>query len=96
MRKIEDSDELFNGLTGTEEAIVMDLEEAKTIAIALNVYNKSLIAEYEKIAETPGISSLLVDAAIKQYQELSKAGTQLHIGLAETFPELTQGRLSAG
>lgn len=68
----------------------IDAEDARTIAIALKVYNDKLVEEFNKIANTTDVSQLLVDAAHKQYNELTKAGTELHIKLAQAFPELTQ------
>jgi len=68
----------------------ISLEDARTIAIALKVYNDKLVEEFNKIANTPDVSQLLVDAAHKQYNELTRGGTELHVKLAQAFPELTQ------
>lgn len=66
------------------------LEEAKTIAVALNLYNSKLVEEYDKIRNTPDVSEFIVQAAHKQYNDMTKAGTELHIKLAQEFPELSQ------
>lgn len=68
----------------------LTLEDAKTIAIALNVYNAKLVEEFEKIRNYPDVSELLIHAAQDQYNTLTKAGTELHVKLAQNFPELSQ------
>ncbi len=68
----------------------IDVEDAKTIAVALNVYNKKLVDEYHKIQNTPNVSEFIAAAAHQQYQDMTAAGTQLHVRLAQEFPELTQ------
>lgn len=71
-------------------AVELSVEDAKTLAKALVLMNRNLITEYEKIANTPDVSELIVAAANRQYNELTKSGTELHIALAQVFPELTQ------
>jgi len=71
--------------------MVIDLEQAKTIAVALTVYNKKLVEEFEKIAYAgDDVSEFIKEAAHNRYQELTEAGTKLHVELAQNFPELTQ------
>lgn len=65
-------------------------EEAMTVVRALITYNSVLLSEYEKIYNTPDVSTFLVEAARNQYNELSEAGTKLHTALAEVFPSLRQ------
>lgn len=67
-------------------------EEAVTVARALNCYNTFLLSEYEKIADGNGaeVSLFIVEAARNQYNELSEAGTKLHVALADAFPRLRQ------
>jgi hypothetical protein len=68
----------------------INLDDARTIAVALNIYNKKLVEEFEKIRNTPDVSDFVTNAAHRQYQELTEAGTKLHAKLAQEFPELTQ------
>lgn len=72
------------------QLVVLEPEDAKTIARALILLNNSLVKEYEKIQNTPDVSELIVAAAHKQYNELTAAGSRLHVELAQLFPELTQ------
>lgn len=65
-------------------------DEAITVARALATYNTMLLDEYEKIQNTPDVSAFLVEAARNQYNELSEAGTKLHVALADAFPRLRQ------
>jgi hypothetical protein len=68
----------------------IDIDDAKTIVIALNVYNQKLVEEYHKIQNTPNVSEFVAAAAHQQYQDLTESGTKLHVRLAQEFPELTQ------
>lgn len=73
-----------------ERVVALTLDDAKTIARALILLNNSLVAEYSKIQNTPDVSELIVAAAHKQYNEMTAAGSKLHVELAQLFPELTQ------
>lgn len=68
----------------------IDLEDARTIAMALISHNQKLVAEYEKIAYAgENVSEFIKQAAIDSYNEMTKAGSELHTRLAQAFPELT-------
>src|SRR5437899_263149 len=62
----------IDGILQERMSMELTLDDAKTIAIALNVYNQKLVDENEKIRNTPEVSELIVMAAQKQYQELTE------------------------
>ena len=66
--------------------------EAQLISTALAVFNGKLVEEFEKIANTPDVSELLVKAAHAQYNATIEDYSKLHIKLVTTFPTLTQGQ----
>jgi hypothetical protein len=69
---------------------ILTEEDAITVARALNHFNNYLVGEYQKITGKEEVSDLIKEAARAQYNELTRAGTELHIKLAETFPKLRQ------
>jgi len=90
MRELAGNFAEVEGLDGNQVPVGLDIEDARTIALGLKFYNDKLVEEYNKIANTPDVSQFLVDAAHKQYQEMTERGTKLHVALAQLFPELTQ------
>lgn len=65
-------------------------EEATTVARALIHFNNYLVGEFQKMTGDENVSDLIKVAARDQYNELTRAGTELHMKLAETFPRLRQ------
>lgn len=66
----------------------IDENDARLISRAFVVLNEKLVAEYEKIQNTPDVSQLLVEAAHAYYNETIKAYSDLHVKLVEAFPQL--------
>lgn len=64
-------------------------EEAKLIARAFILVNQKLSTELDRIMQSDE-SEYLKEAAIKKYNEDSEGFTNLHIKMAQAFPELAQ------
>lgn len=70
-------------------------DEAILIARALTYVNRHLAEEATRIIESSE-SDYIRNAANEQYQKDSVEFTKLHMRLADAFPVLRQGTVSAG
>lgn len=70
-------------------------EDAKVIARALAYVNNTQAGELDRIMQS-GESAYLKEAAVNKYHSDTEEMTKLHMRLAEAFPALRQGGISAG
>lgn len=77
-------------VVGHGTSYALSEEEATTVARALIHFNNYLVGEFHKMHGDENVSDLIKEAARNQYNELTRAGTELHLKLAETFPSLRQ------
>ena len=82
MEEIRTPDELFNGINTGGTPVMMTEDDAKVLSRALVLLNQRYAEEYDKIGNTPNVSELIQGAAFKHYNEMTEAGSKLHMALA--------------